>query len=69
MGIGCAVQWADTTTQLAEHFGMRESISIPFSLRRLRWLGHVVCMPDDRIQTEFYLDGFLGIKLWWRDKV
>ena len=50
MGIGRAVHWAEhiTTTQLAECFGVRESSSILLSLSRLRWLGHVALMPDDR---------------------
>ena len=77
MGIGHAEQWAEhiTTTQLAEHFGMRESVSILLSLNRLRWLGHVACMPDDRLPN-WILFGWLprtrpthGVKLRWRDKV
>ena len=73
MGIGCAVQWTEhiTTAQLAECFSMRESISILLSLSRLRWLGHVACMPDDHIPKRI-LSGWLpraqpahGVKLWW----
>ena len=51
MGIGKAVHWAQhiSTIQLPERFGMREFISNLSSLARLRWLGHVAQMPDDRI--------------------
>ena len=62
-----------TTAKLAERFGMRESISILLSLSRLRWLGHVVRMPDI---PKRILYGWLpmarpahGVKLRWRDKV
>ena len=50
-GIGRAVQWEKriTTTQLAERFGMRESISNLLTLARLQWLGHVARMSDDRM--------------------
>ena len=49
MGIGRAVQWAEriTTTQLAEHFGMHESIGNLLTLARLQWLGHVARMSDN----------------------
>ena len=61
MGIGRAVQWAEsiTTTQLTELFGMQESVSILLSVSRLRWLGHVVHMPDNCIPT-LCLDGSQG---------
>ena len=38
MGIGKSVQWAHhiTTIQLAEHFGVRESVGNLLSLARLR---------------------------------
>ena len=77
MGIGRAVQWAEhiTTTQLAERFGMRESISNLLTLARLRWLGHVACVSDNRMPKRI-LFGWLpqkhpvhGVKLRWRDKV
>ena len=43
MGVGRAVQWAQhiTTAQLAERFGMKESIGYPLGQSRLRWLGHL----------------------------
>ena len=77
IGIGCTVQWAEhiTTAQLAERFGMRESISTLLSLSRLRWLGRVAHIPDDCIPKRI-LFGWLprarpahGVKLRWRDKV
>ena len=77
MGIGRTVQWAEhiTTIQLAERFGMHESVSILLSLRRLRWLGHVACMPDDRIPKQILFRWLPrawpvhGVKLRWWDKV
>ena len=43
MSVGNAVQWAQhiTTAQLAEHFGMNESINHLLGQSRLRWLGHL----------------------------
>ena len=40
MGIGCIVQWAEhiSTAQLAEHFGMQESVSFLLCLSGLKWL-------------------------------
>ena len=76
MGIGKAVQWAQhiTTIQLAEHFGMQETVSNLLNLARLRWLGHVARMSDDCIPKQI-LFGWLpqtrtahGVKLRWRDK-
>ena len=56
MGIGRAVQWAEriTTTQLAERFGMRESIGNLLTLARLWW--HVCLMIT--CQREFFLVGY-----------
>ena len=51
MDIGRAVQWAEriTTTQLAERFGMHESIGNLLTLARFWRLGHVAHMSDDRM--------------------
>ena len=77
MGIGRTVQWAQhiTTIQMAERFGMRESVGNLLSLARLRWLGHVSRMSDDRIPKRI-LFGWLpqtrparSVKLRWHDKV
>ena len=38
-----------TTSQLAEHFGMVKSVGNLLSLTKLRWLGHIARMSDDRI--------------------
>ena len=63
MGIGKAVQWAQhiTTIQLAEYFGMQETIGNLLSLTRLRKLGHVACTVCLMIayQKGFCLDGYL----------
>ena len=51
IGIGKAVQWGQyiTTIQLAECFSMQETVGNLLSLARLRWLGRVARMSDDRI--------------------
>ena len=43
MGVGRAVQWAQhiTTAQLAECFGMKESIGHLLGHSKLQWLGHL----------------------------
>ena len=77
MSIERAVQWAEciTTTQLAERFGMCESIGNLLTLARLWWLGHVARMSDDRMPKRI-LFGWLpqkrpahDVKLRRRDKV
>ena len=77
MGIGRSMQWAEriTTTQLAECFGIRESIGNLLTSATLRWLGHVACLSDNRMPKKI-LFGWLpqkhpahGVKLRWRDKV
>ena len=77
MGIGRAVQWAEriTTAQLAECFGMCESISNLLTLARIRWLGHVASVSDNRMPKRILFDWLAqkhpahGVKLQWRDKV
>ena len=51
MGVGRAVQWGQhiTTVQLAECFGMKESIGHLLGWSRLRWLGHLARMSDSHI--------------------
>ena len=50
MGMRKSIKWAQyiTSIQLAERFVVDESIGNLFSLARLRWLGHVACMADNR---------------------
>ena len=51
VGVGRTVQWAEhiTFSQLAEDFGMLESVGNLLSLARLRWLSHIACVSDDHI--------------------
>ena len=77
MGIGRTVQWAKhiTTVELAEHFGMRESIGHLLGQNRLRWLGHLARMSDSRTSKKLLFGWLLqkhpahGAKLRWQDKV
>jgi len=61
MEIGKAVQWPQHI-QLAKCFGVRESISNLLGLARLKWLGHVAWMPDDRIPKKI-LFGWQGLPM------
>ena len=71
------VQWREriTTEQLAFEFGMTEEASVLLALRRLRWLGHVGRMTDDRLPKQILFGELLstrpfhGPKLRWRDVV
>ena len=54
---------------------MEETVEDVIAARRLRWLGHVACMKDDRIPKKL-LFGWLpqcrpahGTKLRWKDRV
>ena len=77
MGIGRTVQWAKhiTTVELAERFGMRESICDLLGQYRLRWLGHLARMSNSRIPKRLLFGWLLqkhpahGAKLRWWDKV
>ena len=77
LGISRAIQWKEhlTTVELADRFGMAESIDDLLTQYRLRWLGHVARMPDTRHPKKL-LFGWLpqkrpahGARLRWRDKV
>ena len=71
------MQWREhiTTKQLAFKFGMTEEASVLLALRRLRWLGHVGRMTDDRMPKQILLGEllstrpFFGPKLRWRDVI
>ena len=77
MGVGKAVQWAQhiTTAQLAERFGMNESINHLLDQSRIRWLDHLARMSDSRTPKHLLFGWFSqkrpthGVKLRWRDKV
>ena len=46
------------TVEIAKHFGMRESLEDLITARRLRWLGHVTRMDEDKI-PKWMLFGWL----------
>ena len=60
---------------MAKQFGMEESLEDMTVLRRLRWLGHLARMDDNRLPKKI-LFGWLskrrpahGTKIRWRDQV
>ena len=64
-----------TSIQIAKRFGMDESLEDTIIARRLRWLGHLARMEDDRVPKKV-LFGWLpqprpphGTKMRWRDRV
>ena len=64
-----------SSVQIAKHFGMEASLKDLITARRLRWLGHVARMEEDRIPKRL-LFGWLpqrrpahGTKTRWRDRV
>ncbi len=61
--------------EIARQFGMEESLEDLITARRLRWLGHVARMKEERVQKKL-LFGWLpqwspahGTKMRWRDRV
>ena len=77
LGITAAQQQTEhlSSVQIAKHFGMGESLEDLITARRLRWLGHVARMDEDRISKRM-LFGWLpqrrpahGTKMRWRDRV
>ena len=64
-----------SSVQVGQMFGMEESMEDIISARRLRWLGHVARMKEDRLPKKI-LFGWLpqcrpqhGTKLRWKDRV
>ncbi len=69
-------QWSEhlSSVEIARRFGMEESLDDLRTARRLRWLGHVARMEEDRVQKLLF--GWLpqqkpahGTKMRWRDRV
>ena len=70
-------QWAGriSSAQVRMTFGMKETLEETIAARRLRWLGHIARMDEDRMPKRL-LFGWLpqrrpahGTKLRWKDKV
>ena len=77
LGISAAQQRMEriSSVQVAKRFGMEESLEDMIIARRLRWLGHVARMSDERIPKKIMF-GWLpqrrpahGTKMRWRDRV
>ena len=66
-------QWAGhiSSAQVRTTFGMKETLEEVVAARRLRWLGHVARMKDDRLPKRllFQRRPAHGTKLRWRDRV
>ena len=76
LGITAMQQWSDhlSSVEIARQFGMEESLEDLITARRLRWLGHVARMKEERVQKKL-LFGWLpqrrpahGTKMRWRDR-
>ena len=64
-----------SSVQVRKSFGMTKALEDVFIVSRLRWLGHVARMEDDRT-PKLLLFGWLpqrrrahGTKMRWRDRV
>ena len=64
-----------SSSEIRERFGMKELIQEMVTLRRLRWLGHVARMGDNRMPKQALFGRlsrarpFHGVKLRWKDRV
>ena len=47
-----------SSVQVRKSFGLREALEDVLTVRRLRWLGHVTRMEDDRTPKQLCLDGY-----------
>ena len=64
-----------TSAQVRKKFGVEETLEDVVTAKRLRWLGHVARMKDDRLPKQI-LFGWLpqkrpahGVRMRWRDRV
>ena len=64
-----------TSAQVRKKFGVEETLEDVVTTKRLRWLGHVARMKDDRLPKQI-LFGWLpqkrpahGVRMRWRDRV
>ena len=75
LGVSRLQQWKEriTSRELAKAFGMTESVTDILRKHRLRWLGHVARMDNDRIPKQLLFGELLrprpshGTKRRWRD--
>ena len=77
LGVSKHQQWRDqiTSEQLAASFGMEDSIEDLLMTYRLRWIGHIARMGDERLPKKLLFGEFEkkrpfhGTKKRWRDGV
>ena len=53
LGVSRTAQWVErlTNIELARRFGMSEDMAVLLRQRRMRWLGHMARMDDDRARN------------------
>ncbi len=73
LGITAIQQWLDhlSSVEIARQFGMEESLEDLITARRLRWLGHVARMKEERVQKKLvvWMATSMEACSWYQDEV